>query len=174
MNISSKGGKSGPIAVPGDPDASFLVKALRYDANPKMPPTGKLAADQIAAIEAWVKAGAVWPQNEKAALTSPPYQITAEQRAFWSFEPVKPVPPPEVKDSTWARTEIDRFIASKLKARGLQPVHRADRRTLIRRATYDLTGLPPTAEEVDAFEHDRSPDAFAGGRPEKLVLNCVN
>ncbi len=65
-----KGGKSGPIAVPGDPDASLLVKALRYDANPKMPPTGKLPADQIAAVEAWVKAGAVWPQDEKSALKS--------------------------------------------------------------------------------------------------------
>jgi hypothetical protein len=156
-----KGGKSGPVAVPGDPDASLLVKALRYDANPKMPPTGKLAAEQIAAVEAWVKAGAVWPRDEKAATISPPYKITAEQRAFWSFEPVKPAPPPDVKDANWARTEIDRFIMSKLEARGLHPVRRADRRTLIRRATYDLTGLPPTAEEVDAFEQDRSPDAFA-------------
>jgi hypothetical protein len=155
-----KGGKSGLVAVPGDPDASLLVKALRYDATPKMPPTGKLAADQIAAVEAWVKAGAVWPRDGKPALISPPYKITAEQRAFWSFEPVKPVPPPDVKDSSWARTDIDRFIMSKLEARGLHPVRRADRRTLIRRATYDLTGLPPTAEEVDAFEHDRSPDAF--------------
>jgi hypothetical protein len=156
-----RGGKSGPVAVPGDPDASLLVKALRYEANPKMPPTAKLAAEQIASVEAWVKAGAVWPQDAKAALTSPPYKITAEQRAFWSFEQVKAVPPPDVKDANWARTEIDRFIAAKLEARGLHPVRRADRRTLVRRATYDLTGLPPTAEEVDTFEHDRSPDAFA-------------
>ncbi len=156
-----EGGKSGPIAVPGNPDASLLVKALRYDANPKMPPTGKLDADQIAAVEAWVKAGAVWPKTEKAALPSPPYKITAEQRAFWSFEPVKPMPVPAVKDPHWNRTEIDRFLASKLEARGLRPVRPADRRTLIRRAAYDLTGLPPTVEEVDAFERDRSPDAFA-------------
>lgn len=156
-----KGGKSGPVAVPGDPDASLLVKALRQSAGLKMPPTGKLAADQIAAVEAWVKAGAVWPANEKAALQSPPYRITAEQRAFWSFKPVQPAPPPNVKDVNWAHTDIDRFIAAKLEERGLRPVRRADRRTLIRRATYDLTGLPPTAEEVEAFEHDRSPDAFA-------------
>jgi len=155
-----KGGKSGPIAVPGDPDASLLVKALRHDGKLKMPPAGKLAAGQIAAVEAWVKAGAVWPQHEKDGL-KPPYQITAEQRAFWSFQPVKPVSPPDVKDGNWARTDIDRYIASKLEARGLHPVRPADRRTLIRRATYDLTGLPPTAEEVDAFERDRSPDAFA-------------
>jgi mono/diheme cytochrome c family protein len=152
-----KGGKSGPIAVPGNPDASLLVKALRYDTKPKMPPTGKLSADQIAAVEDWVKAGAVWPANEAAAMKSHPYMITAEQRAFWSFQPVKPEAPPNVK----APTEIDRFLAAKLDARGLRPVKPADRRTLIRRATYDLTGLPPTAEDVDAFEHDRSPDAFA-------------
>ncbi|HVO97905.1 MAG TPA: PSD1 and planctomycete cytochrome C domain-containing protein [Bryobacteraceae bacterium] len=155
-----KGGKSGRIAVPGDPDASVLVKALRYNANPKMPPTGKLAADQIAAVEAWVKAGAVWPANEKAALQSP-YQITSEQRAFWSFRPAQPAPPPNVKDVNWARTDVDCFVASNLEARGLHPVRRADRRTLIRRATYDLTGLPPTVEEVVAFERDRSPDALA-------------
>ncbi len=162
-----KGGKSGPIVVPGDPGASLLVKAVRYDRNPKMPPTGKLAAGQIAAVEAWVRAGAVWPQDEKAALKSPPYRITPEQRGFWSFTPVKPTLPPDVphgpdvKDTGWARTEIDHFIAARLEARGLHPVHAADRRTLIRRASYDLTGLPPTAEEVDAFEHDRAPDAFA-------------
>ena len=156
-----KGGNSGPIAVPGNPDASLLVKALRHDATPKMPPTGKLPAEQIAAVEAWVKAGAVWPENEKATLRSPPYKITAEQRAFWSFQPVKSVTPPNVKDLNWAGTEIDRFLASKLEARGLRPVRGADRRTLIRRAAYDLAGLPPTAEEVDAFEHDRSPNAFA-------------
>jgi mono/diheme cytochrome c family protein len=154
-----KGGKSGPIAVPGDPNASLLIKALRYDANPKMPPGGKLPADQIAAVEEWVKAGAVWPKTEKTS--APLYKITAEQRAFWSFQPVSPAAPPHVKDAKWARTEIDRFLASKLEVRGLRPVRPADRRTLIRRATYDLTGLPPTAGEVDALEHDRSPDAFA-------------
>ncbi len=156
-----KGGQSGSIAVPGNPDASLLVKALRYDAQPKMPPTGKLSAEQIAAVETWIKAGAKWPQNEKSALKSPPYKITAEQRAFWSFQPVKPVPVPDVPNAKWAHTEIDRFIAAKLDARGLHPVRPADRRTLIRRASYDLTGLPPTSEEVEAFEHDRSPDAFA-------------
>jgi mono/diheme cytochrome c family protein len=155
-----KGGKSGPAVVPGNPDASLLVKALRHNATPKMPPDGKLAADQIAAVEAWVKAGAVWPVNEKAP-AAPAYKITDEQRAFWSFQPVQPAPPPNVKDANWARTDVDRFIEAKLEAHGLRPVRRADRRSLIRRASYDLTGLPPTAEEVDAFERDKSPDAFA-------------
>lgn len=156
----AKGGKSGPIALPGSPDASLLLRALNYNANPKMPPDGKLPADRIAAVEAWVKAGAVWPENAAAAKVAP-YTITPEQRAFWSFQPVQPPVPPGVKDANWARTDIDRFIAAKLEARGLRPVRRADRRTLIRRAAYDLTGLPPTVEEVDAFEHDKSPDAFA-------------
>ncbi len=155
-----KGGKSGPIAVPGDPEASLIVKALRYESSPKMPPTGKLKPDQITAVETWIKGGVIWPQNGKAVLKSPPYKITAEQRAFWSFQPVKAVAPPQVRDSSWAQTDIDRFIASKLEARGLRPVAAADRRTLIRRATYDLTGLPPTAEEVESFERDRSPDAL--------------
>ena len=153
-----KGGNSGPVAFPGNPDASLLIKALRYDAKPKMPPAGKLPSEQIAAVEAWIKAGAAWPKTDKVPPST--YKISAEQRAFWSFEPVKPLPAPHVKDPDWARTEIDRFLAAKLEARGLRPVHRADRRTLIRRATYDLTGLPPTAEEVDAFARDRSPDAF--------------
>src|SRR5580658_4357584 len=157
-----KGGKDGPIVVPGDPDASLMMKALRYtDARLKMPPTGKLSTDQLASVEAWIKAGATWPQNDHAILKSPPYKISAEQRAFWSFEPVKPASPPDVRDNKWARTEIDHFILAKLEAHDLRPAPFADRRTLIRRAYYDLTGLPPSPEEVAAFEHDRSPDAFA-------------
>ncbi len=156
-----KGGKSGPVVVPGNPDASLLVKALRYDAQPKMPPTGKLADSQVMAVEEWIRAGAVWPEKESDALKPASYKIDAAQRAFWAFQPVKPVSPPEVKDPNWARTDIDRFIAAKVEARGLHPVGRADRRTLIRRATYDLIGLPPTPEEAKAFEHDDSPDAFA-------------
>jgi len=152
-----RGGKSGAVLVAGDPAASLLVKALRYDGKLKMPPTGKLAASEIADVEAWVKAGAVWPKDEKNPPPAPAYTITAEQRAFWSFEPVKQEAPPTVK----ARTEIDRFLEAKLEARGLRPVRPADRRTLIRRASYDLTGLPPSQEDVEAFEHDRSPDAFA-------------
>ena len=156
-----KGGKSGSLAVPGNPDSSLIVKALRYNSTPKMPPTGKLAADQIAAVEAWVKAGAVWPEDGDTPLKSPPYRITAERRAFWSFQPVKPAPPPAVRDARWSHSEIDRFLEAKLESQGLHAVASADRRTLIRRATYDLTGLPPTDDEVAAFERDRSANAFA-------------
>ncbi len=155
-----KGGKSGPVVAPRDPSASLMVKALHYDGSLKMPPGGKLPAEEIAAVESWVKAGAVWPAESKAA-TARPYKITGEQRAFWSFQPVKAVVAPEVKDAAWAHTDIDRFIAARLESLGLKPVRPADRRTLIRRASYDLTGLPPTPEEVAAFEKDRSPEAFA-------------
>jgi hypothetical protein len=89
------------------------------------------------------------------------YQITEEQRRFWSFQPVKPCAPPSVQDNSWPRSGIDRFILATLEARGLKPAKAADKRTLIRRATFDLTGLPPTPEEVHAFLADESPDAFA-------------
>ncbi len=155
-----KGGKSGPVAVAGDPEHSLIVKALRYtDARLKMPPTGRLTDEQIAAIEAWIKSGAVWP--EAAGVTKKPqYSITPEQRRFWSFQPFRDVSPPAVRNTRWCRTEMDRFILAKLEANGVEPVREADRRTLIRRATLDLTGLPPTSEEVTTFERDRSPGAF--------------
>jgi mono/diheme cytochrome c family protein len=156
-----KGGRSGPVAVAGDPEHSLIVKALRYtDARLKMPPTGRLTDEQIAAVETWIKLGAVWPET-LAAPKQPPYRITAEQRRFWSFQPVLDVSPPAVRNTRWGRTGIDRFILAKLEANGLEPVSDADRRTLIRRATLDLTGLPPTSDEVIAFERDRSPGAFA-------------
>ncbi len=143
-----KGGKSGPALVPGDPESSLIVKMLRT----KMPPTGKLADSQIADFEAWIRAGAVWPAGV----------IAAERRpAPWSLQPVKTVTAPVVRDPRWSGTEIDRFIGAKLAEKGLKAVRAATRRELIRRATYDLTGLPPTSEQVVAFERDRSPDAFA-------------
>jgi mono/diheme cytochrome c family protein len=143
--------------VPGDPDASKLVQAIRYNGARKMPPSGKLKDEEIASIESWVKAGAVWPEGLKAA----PYSISDAQRNFWAFRPIANPAVPEVQNKKWARTEIDRFILAKLEAAKLQPVARADKRTLIRRASFDLTGLPPTPEEVTAFEEDKSPDAFA-------------
>ncbi|MCX6619858.1 MAG: DUF1549 domain-containing protein, partial [Acidobacteria bacterium] len=147
------GGKSGPAAVPGDPDSSLLVKALRQAGTRlKMPPTGKLKDEQIADVEAWIRDGAVWPQLRGATRKQP--------QAFWSFQPVKAAAAPAVRNSRWGRSEIDRFILAKLEAKGLAPARQASRRELIRRATYDLTGLPPSPEDVAAFERDRSPEAF--------------
>ena len=136
-----------------------ILEAVRYNGTRKMPPSGKLKDDQIAAIEAWVKSGAVWPEALKPKTSA--YVITEEQRNFWAFKPIANPAVPEVANKKWARTEIDRFILAKLEATKLQPAAAADKRTLIRRATFDLIGLPPTPEEVAAFEADKSPDAFA-------------
>jgi mono/diheme cytochrome c family protein len=157
-----KGGKDGAVIVPGDPEKSLLVQALRYtDPKLKMPPGGRLKDEQIAAVEAWIKGGAVWPDGPKAPQPAIAYKITPEQRAFWSFQPIRKPAVPSVRDTQWARSDIDRFILNKLEEQKMTRSPQADRRTLIRRATFDLTGLPPTPAEVRAFENDKSPDAFA-------------
>jgi mono/diheme cytochrome c family protein len=159
-----QGGKSGPPIVPGKPDESLLIQAIRQTHERlKMPPGGKLKDEEIANIAEWVKEGAVWPANTATSPkpTGADYVITAEQRAFWSFQPVRKPEPPAVKDKAWARSPIDHFILAKLESERLKPARPADRRILIRRATLDLTGLPPTPEDVDAFVADKSPDAFA-------------
>ncbi len=152
-----KGGKSGPAVVPGDPSQGLLMKAIRFeDSKLKMPMGGaKLSPVEIAAIETWIKDGATWPDSPKPAAKG--YVITPEQKAFWSFQPIRKPTPPAVKN---ARTNIDRFILAKLEEKKLKPASRASRTTLLRRASYDLTGLPPTPEEMDAFLADKSPNAF--------------
>ncbi|MDB5353320.1 MAG: Planctomycete cytochrome [Planctomycetota bacterium] len=157
------GGESGPAAVAGKPEESLLVHAIRYRDEPKMPPKGKLSENQIAILTKWVEIGMPWPETtvaEAPGSASTPYVITDQQRQFWSFQPVKVVPPPAVKDHAWPKGEIDRFILSALESKGLRPAAQADKRTLIRRASFDLTGLPPTPEEIDAFLKDENPDAF--------------
>ncbi|MBX7168570.1 MAG: PSD1 and planctomycete cytochrome C domain-containing protein [Pirellulales bacterium] len=146
------GGERGPAIVPGDSSASLLVQALEHTAEGdlKMPPSGKLPAEQIAAVRAWIDAGAVWPEaHAKAA--GPKH---------WSFEPPAETMPPAVADDTWIVNDVDRFIAAQHAAHGLRPAPEADRRALIRRVTYDLTGLPPTPEEIDQFLADASPRAY--------------
>jgi mono/diheme cytochrome c family protein len=155
----AKGGKSGPPIVPGKPDESLLVQAIRRTHERlKMPPAGKLPDSDIAAIVQWIKDGAVYPEGAPPVKTE---TITPEQRAFWSFQPVRMPAIPKVKDAKWARTPIDHFVLAKLEAQGLRPASAADRRVLLRRMTLDLTGLPPTPEEVDAFTADKSQDALA-------------
>jgi hypothetical protein len=157
-----KGGRSGPAVLPGDPDKSLLIQAVTQTGDLKMPKGGKLKPQEIQALTDWVKMGAPWPETAKAAPvhTSPKYVITPEQRAFWSFQPLKELPAPAVKEKSWAKTNIDRFVLAKLEAEGLKPVAGADRRTLIRRASLDLIGLPPSPEEVDAFVGDKSLNAY--------------
>jgi hypothetical protein len=157
-----KGGENGPAAVAGKPDDSLLIQAVRQSGDLKMPPKEKLKDREIETLTRWVKMGLPWPQG--AALTPPSdrkFVITAEQRRFWAWQPVKVVPPAQVKDTTWARSDLDRYILAALEAKGLRPAKPADKRTLIRRATFDLTGLPPTPAEIDAFLKDQSPQAFA-------------
>lgn len=159
-----KGGNSGPAITPQRPGESLLLEAVRHT-HPrlKMPPSGKLPQSDIHILEEWIGTGAYWPPSAGAPIKdmAAGYTITPEQRAFWSFQPIrKPVPPP-VRNAQWPAGKIDRFILAKLEEKGLQPAKPADRRTLIRRAYYDLIGLPPSMEEVEAFVNDSSPDAFA-------------
>ncbi|MFN7922497.1 MAG: PSD1 and planctomycete cytochrome C domain-containing protein [Bryobacteraceae bacterium] len=154
------GGKTGPAIVPGKPAESLLIQAVkRTHERLKMPPTAPLSAADVALLEEWVKRGAAWPQAPvpKGA----PIAITKEQREFWSFRPVKKPALPPVKNKAWVRSDVDRFVLAKLEQSGLTPIPAADKRTWLRRITLDLTGLPPTPEEVAAFEKDTSPQARA-------------
>jgi mono/diheme cytochrome c family protein len=161
-----KGGDRGPALVPGEPDNSLLIHAVRYggDPHPKMPPKTKLRDEQIAILVKWVQMGAPWPEDGKGApaLTTRSGGPSDAERKFWSFQPVPAdVPVPMVKDAAWVKTPVDAFVLSALEAKGIKSNNPADKRTLIRRATFDLIGLPPTPAEVDAFLADTSPDAFA-------------
>lgn len=153
-----QGGNSGPAIVPGQPEQSLLIQAVRHThARLKMPPAGKLSEEEIAKLVTWIRMGAIWPGSP----TLSSGEKRAEQRAFWAFQPIRRPALPKVKDSRWPRSPVDYFTLSELEARGLRPAPLADRRTLIRRASFDLIGLPPTPEEVDDFVKDSSPDAFA-------------
>ncbi len=157
-----KGGDTGPAAVAGKPVQSLLVQAVRQTGDLKMPPKEKLKDREIETLSRWIALGLPWPQG--AALTAPvgkKFVITDEQRRFWAWQPVKIVPPGPVKDRAWPHSDLDRYILAALEARALHPAKPADKRTLIRRATFDLTGLPPTPDEIDAFLKDSSSEAFA-------------
>jgi hypothetical protein len=145
------GSERGPVVKPGDPDSSRLIQAVRQSGELKMPPRGKLPAPAIAALEAWVRAGAVWP--DEAPRTTP----TA---AHWSFQAVRRVAVPPVRQPQQAGTPVDAFLLARLEERGLTFAPEADRRTLIRRLSFDLLGLPPTPADVEAFVADPSPGAY--------------
>lgn len=147
-----KGGETGPAIVPGEPAESLLVKAIRREPDVSaMPPDEELSASDIEAIAEWVRSGAPWPA------TAPKFERTRH----WAFEPLASGAVPEVRVPSWVKTDIDAFVRQRQEGAGFEPAPPADRRTLIRRATFDLTGLPPTDEEVSAFENDSSPEAFA-------------
>jgi hypothetical protein len=157
-----KGGASGPAAVPGKPNASALVAAVNYHGR-RMPPQGKLPQSQIDTLTRWVAMGLPWPTEhadlEPRVHHGPP-QVTPETKRFWSFRTVVRPAAPAVRDRSWVKTPIDAFVLSKLEAAGLSPNPQAERIALLRRATYDLTGLPPSPEEVQRFLADTSPKAW--------------
>jgi len=151
-----KGAGGEPVVVLGDPDSSALIKAVRHDGDTKMPPKKKLSDPAIDALAAWVKMGAPWPEQAAKGASS-----VAEARAkHWAFQPIRKPLPPSVRRRDWAKTPLDLFVLAKLEEQGLEPAPPADRRTLIRRAALDLTGLPPAPDEVEAFVNDPAPDAW--------------
>jgi len=152
--LTIKGGSRGPSVVPGKPAESLLLQAVMHTAGPlKMPPGPKMKDAELAVLTQWIQMGAPWGSG---AVVS-----KAAQEKYWAFVPPARPAVPAVRNKSWARSPIDSFILAGLEAKGLAPVKAADKRTLIRRATYDLTGLPPTTAEVKAFLEDASEDAFA-------------
>ncbi|MCU1336138.1 MAG: hypothetical protein JWO19_1719 [Bryobacterales bacterium] len=154
-----KGGKSGPAVTPGAPEKSMLITAIRQTTDIKMPKNGHLTEAQINDLTTWVKDGAVWPVDQESTQAAG-YVIREDQRKFWSFQPLAKPELPKTKDAAWPANNIDRFVLARLEKEGLKPTTTADRRALLRRVTYVLTGLPPTYEEVKAFEADKSPNAY--------------
>jgi hypothetical protein len=152
------GGASGAVIVPGLPDESLLVQAVRRQSL-EMPPDGPLADADIAALAEWIRLGAPWPEGDNADVRAK-RTIDDEDRAHWAFQPVRRTAPPAVADGGWSRGAIDRFVFAALAKAGLAPAAEADRLTLVRRASFDLTGLPPTPEEIEAFLADEAPDAY--------------
>ncbi len=152
------GGDSGPAVAPGDPAASLLMAALRHDGI-EMPPQGPLPAHVIADFETWISRGAADPRSGDAPADRPTVDVEAG-RAFWAFRPLATPTVPAVRDPRWPLDDVDRFVLAELDARGGVPASDADRETWLRRVTFDLIGLPPTLEEIDAFVADGSSQAF--------------
>ncbi len=154
------GGDHGAALVAGKPEQSLLIKAVQYtDKSLQMPPRGRLSNAQIAVLMEWVKRGAPDPRTAVPASGGRVIDI-AQGKKHWAFQPLKPAALPTVKRTGWAKNPIDRFILAKLESKGMKPNPYANRRTLIRRATFDMLGLPPTPEEVNAFVNDPAPDAW--------------
>src|SRR5438105_3641040 len=159
----TRGGENGAILAPGNPDGSKLIQAVRQTSGElKMPPKRKLTDQQIADLTEWVKLGAPMPAAAPVVASAPRQEKDlTEARKAWQYQKPQDHPAPAVKNAAWVKSPIDAFIAAKLEEKGLSPAAPADKRTLIRRATIDLIGLPPTPEAVEAFVADNSPDAFA-------------
>ncbi len=157
-----KGGEHGPSLVPGDVEKSLLISAVRRTGDYEMPPDKPLSEPQIKALATWVEQGAVWPGKSPVIVTpTSPAGFERARREHWAFRPVHQPARPVVKNPAWISTPLDAFILAKLESQGLTPSVAADKRTLLRRVTFDLVGLPPTYAEVQAFESDTAPDAYS-------------
>ena len=158
-NPTPKGPK---LVAPGDPSKSALILTVRYDGAVRMPPTGKIPQKEIDALTQWVKTGAAWPPEKQTGVNDAVTTKKALEQAskLWSLQPVKKPAIPVVQDSDWIKNPIDAFVLSKLESKNLHPSKPADRRTLLRRASYDLIGLPPTPNEIAEFEKDGSSNAW--------------
>jgi hypothetical protein len=155
-----KGRGEGPVIVAGDPERSIMIHAVRQDGEIKMPPAGKLPDESVKTLIAWVKMGAPWPARDAGAVAAVAPAASLEE-THWAFQPIRDPPVPDVEDAAWCSSPIDRFILAELEEKGLSPAPPADPRSLIRRVTFGLTGLPPAPEEVESFVSDPSADALA-------------
>src|SRR5262249_46903999 len=144
-----KGGDTGPSILPGNPSKSLLIKAMKWTEEEfRMPPKKRLPAEVVADFETWIRKGAPDPRVSSAPVAKKPAIDVVEARHKWPFTPLAEPALPPLVDASWARTPIDRFLLARLEAKRLKPAPDADKRTLIRRVTFDLTGLPPTPEEI--------------------------
>jgi hypothetical protein len=157
----TKGGDSGAAILPGAPQQSLLIQTLHYEGDIQMPPKGKLPDVEIALLTEWVKHGAPFPADTDAPVRADGEIDFEAGRQFWSFQPVSEHTPPAVRDTSWPRRRIDHFLLAKMEQNNLQPSAAADRKTLLRRLSFNLTGLPPTPAELDEFVNDDSDQAYA-------------
>jgi hypothetical protein len=157
-----QGGGRGPAIIPGDPDKSLLLQAVRHTHKKlQMPPEGELSSEQITDLTQWIQDGAAWPKVVvPASIGKANAKYDKLRKNHWAWQPLMEANPPQVRAAAWARDDLDRFILARLEEKGLNPVGDAARVDLIRRVTFDLTGLPPAPSEVDAFVKDNSRAAF--------------
>ncbi|MBC8117220.1 MAG: DUF1549 domain-containing protein, partial [Candidatus Saccharimonas sp.] len=155
-----RGGDTGAAIVPGKPADSLLVSAINYGDMYQMPPKSKLPAKEIATLTKWVEMGAPWPKEASSAGKVKPFDLASRKAEHWCWQPIKDHAPPAVKDSVWPMSSVDRFILAKLEEKSLRPAPSAERLTLLRRIYFDLIGLPPSVEEIEAFLKDESPQAI--------------
>jgi hypothetical protein len=166
-----RGGDTGPVLVEGQPDASLMIRAIRYkNADLQMPPSGRLPDEEIAALERWVASGAFDPRQPATDAPTPLTGMSIDEgRGFWSMQPLSDPVVPSVQNSEWVQNPIDAFVLSKLESHGLEPAPPASRRDWLRRLWLNLTGLPPTVEEWHIFEQDTAPGSF-----ERAIDRCMS